>query len=809
LRVSLKWLREFVEIDLPPEELAEQMTLAGLAVEAIHYPGKDIQKIYTGRIVKIEPHPNADKLVICRIFLGAGEPVQIVTGAPNVEEGQVIVLAVEGARLTGGLTIKKAKFRGVESRGMLCSWQELGFDPKYIPPDQAHGIMVLPPDTPVGTDAKPLLGLDDVILELEITPNRGDCLSMLGVAREVAAILNRPLRYDPPQVAELAQGIEGRTRVDILHPELCSRYVARLFTNVRLRPSPLWMQERLRAAGVRPISNIVDITNYVMMELGQPLHAFDYDRLREGRIIVRTAKAGETLVSLDGVTRKLTDEMLVIADAAAPVAIAGVMGGLETEVTEKTVNVLLESAHFNPTSIRRTSKALGLRSEASVRFEKGIDREGCLPAAARAAQLLRQIQAGDVVAGAVDNYPGRRAPEKIVLRPARVNHVLGTALTGEEISRTLSRLHFKVNEVGEELLVNVPSYRNDVHQEIDLIEEVARLYGYNRIPGTLPCGVSTLGVRTRDRALADQVKEILVGCGLTEVVTFSFINPAVFDRFNLPAQSSLREAVKLQNPLSEEHSVLRTWLLPGLVEVLRRNFHRRVTNGAVFELGRVFFPRSRALPEERLMLAAAGTGKIAGGWNARGLTVDYYFLKGVFETLAARIGLHFSFAPVNNHPSFHPGRTARIFSGEEELGILGELHPDVLENLELTGRVVACEMDFTKITALAQERRQHTPLPRFPAVERDLAVVVPRDVPAQAVEEIIKRAGGPLLHSVSLFDVYEGEQVKKGFRSLAFALKFLAGDRTLTVEEVASRIENITAELAQKAGAEIRGEKIS
>ncbi|MEW6273716.1 MAG: phenylalanine--tRNA ligase subunit beta [Bacillota bacterium] len=808
MRVSLKWLREFVDIEVSPEELAEQLTLAGLAVEAIHCPGKEIQQVFTGRIVKIEPHPNADKLVVCRVSLGAGEPLQIVTGAPNVAEGQVVALAVEGARLNGGLIIKKAKFRGVESSGMLCSWQELGFDAKYIPADQVHGIMVLPPDTPAGMDVKPLLGLDDVILELEVTPNRGDCLSMAGIAREVAAIFNRPFRFPRPQVAELAKNIAGLTQVDILNPELCGRYVARLFTNVRLRPSPLWMQERLRAAGVRPISNIVDITNYVMMELGQPLHAFDFDTLREGRIIVRTAKEGEALVSLDGVTRQLTREMLVIADTAAPVAIAGVMGGLETEVTEKTVNVLLESAHFNPLSIRRTSKALGLRSEASARFEKGVDREGCLLAAARAAQLLGQIQAGDVLTGVVDNYPSRREPVKILLRPARVNYVLGTELATEEISATLTRLHFEVNNAGEELLINVPSYRNDVHQEIDLIEEVARLHGYNKIPGTLPCGVNTLGIRAREGMIADRVKEILVGCGLTEVVTFSFVNPGVFDQFNLPAQSKLREVVKLQNPLSEEHSVMRTWLLPGLVEVLRRNFNRRVMTGAVFEIGRVFYPRANELPEEPLKLAAAGMGEIAGGWNVPGLPVDYYFLKGVLETLQAQIGVNFSFTPEREHPAFHPGRTARVASGEEDLGILGEIHPDVLEKLELPLRVVAFELDFGKIIALAQERKEYEPLPRFPAVQRDLALLVPRNVPAQVVGEIIKQAGGPLLRSVTLFDVYEGEQVKKGFRSLAFSLKFLAGDRTLTVEEVASCIENIAAELVQKAGAEIRGEKI-
>lgn len=807
MRVSLKWLREFVDIEISAEELAEKLTLAGLAVEGIHYPGKDIQKVYTGKIVQIEAHPNADKLVICKISLGQEELLPVVTGAPNVGEGQVIALAVEGACLADGLVIKKAKFRGVESRGMLCSWQELGFDSKYIPADQAHGILVFPPDTPAGIDAKPLLGLDDVILELEVTPNRGDCLSMLGVAREVAASLSRPLRaYSPREYTELPENIKGLARVEIINPELCPRYVARLFTNVKVAPSPLWMQERLRAAGVRPISNIVDLTNYVMMERGQPLHAFDYDTLRERRIIVRPAQEGETIVSLDEVTRQLTPGMLVIADAAGPVAIAGIMGGLETEVTEKTVNVLLESAYFDPVNIRRTVKILGLRSESSTRFEKGIDREGCLSAANRAAWLLQQIRAGDVVSGVIDNYPLRKEPEKIVLRPARVNFVLGTEIAKEEIATNLQRLHFEVANAGSELLIQVPSSRNDIHQEIDLIEEVARLYGYNQIPGTLPCGVSTLGIRNRERIFEEQIKEMLAGCGLTEVVTFSFINPVVFDQFNLPAESKLRKVVKLQNPLSEEHSVLRTWLLPGLVEVLRRNFNRRVTTGAIFEIGRVFYPREGELPEERMMLAAVGRGEIASGWNTQGLKIDYYFLKGVLEALSIRAGISLSYKLEDKHPSFHPGRTACVLAGQEELGILGELHPDVLGKLELPPGMVACELDFAKMFAAAQERKEFSSLPRFPAVQRDLAVLVDRDVPAQVVEEIIKQAGGHLLRGVSLFDVYEGGQVKKGFRSLAFSLIFFADDRTLTVEEVALQVEKISAQLSQKIGAEIRRE---
>jgi phenylalanyl-tRNA synthetase beta chain len=806
VRVSLKWLRDFVDIDLSPEELAERLTLAGLAVESVEYPGRDISKVYTGLVVKKEPHPNADRLVICQVSLGTGEPLQIVTGAPNVEEGAVVALAVEGARLAGGTVIKKARFRGVESWGMLCSWQELGFEAKFIPPDQAHGIMVLPPGTPVGADVKPLLGLDDVILDLEITPNRGDCLSILGVAREVAAILNEPLRFSAPEVQETKEGIAGIVRVDIFDPDLCPRYVARLFTNIKVAPSPLWVQERLRAAGIRPISNVVDITNYVMVELGQPLHAFDYDTLEERRIIVRRAREGETIVSLDGVTRELTPEMLVIADAQRPVAIAGVMGGLKTEVTEKTVNILLESACFSPVSVRRTSRALGLRSEASARFERGIDLEGCLTAANRAAQLLFQLGAGEAVAGAVDNYPACRPPVKIFLRPERVNYVLGTALAAEEIAGTLARLHFQVSQAEGGLTVHVPSYRNDVRREIDLVEEVARLHGYNKIPGTLPSGVSTLGYRRRERMLAEQVKDILTACGLTEVVTFSFTSPAVFDLFQLPAGSPLRKAVLLRNPLSEEHSILRTWLLPGLVDVLRRNYNRRVASGAVFELGRVFHPRPEGLPEERLVLAAAGMGELGGSWNLAGLPVDFYFLKGAWEVLFTRLGIKYTIEPEEGHPAFHPGRTARILSGAEELGVIGELHPAVLEKLELPVRVVAAELDFVKMAAAASTEKKYVPLPRFPAVQRDLAVVAAKEVPVQEIVRIIRAAGTELLQSLSLFDVYEGVQVKKGFRSLAFSLKFQAADRTLTVEEVSALIEKITGALSREAGAEIRGE---
>ncbi|MBE3586705.1 MAG: phenylalanine--tRNA ligase subunit beta [Thermoanaerobacter sp.] len=807
MRVSFKWLQEYVDIPVSPAELADRLTMAGLAVEGLEEPGKEISNVVTGRIVKIEPHPNADRLVVCLVSTGEPEPRQIVTGATNVREGHVVPVALEGARLAGGLVIKKARLRGVESRGMLCSGQELGLDPKTLPADQANGIMILPEDTPLGVDVRPVIGLDDVIFDLDLTPNRGDCLSMIGVAREVAALLGQPLRLPRMEVREIpGSSLEGRVRVDILEPGLCRRYVARLFTGVKVGPSPLWMQERLRAAGLRPISNIVDITNYVMLELGQPLHAFDYDRLKDGHIIVRRAQPGETIVTLDGSRRQLEPEMLVIADPGGAVAVAGVMGGLETEVTENTTTVLLESAHFHPTSIRRTSRVLGLRSEASTRFEKGIDLEGCLAAASRAASLLVEIGAGEVVAGAVDNYPSPAAKKTIILRPERVEYILGAEIPREETANLLTRLGFKVQDAGRDLLVNVPSYRVDINLEIDLIEEVARIYGYDRIPASLPYGVTTRGARTGEQALVKRLKEVLVECGLTEVITYSFVSPAVFDRFKVPADSRLRRALSLQNPLSVEQSIMRTMLLPGLLEVLARNFHRRVTSGAIFEVGRVFLPREgEALPEERPVLAAAAMGQGAAGWNRPPLPLDFYYLKGVLETLAARLGLPgLHLERERENPAFHPGRTARVVVDGKTVGVLGELHPDVLEEYELDTRVCAFELDLASLLALTGGPPRYQPLPRLPGVRRDLALVVSREVPAADVLRVIRRAGGNLLRSVELFDVYEGEQVKEGCRSLAFSLLFQAGDRTLTDAEVTARIEAISGALVEELGAELR-----
>jgi phenylalanyl-tRNA synthetase beta chain len=806
VKVSYKWLQEFVDIDISPQELADRLTLAGITVEGVVETGEGVEKVITGRIESITQHPNADKLVVTSVNVGT-EKLQIITAATNVREGDVIPVAVEGAKLASGLVIKRAKLRGVESRGMMCSGKELGIDPKTMSADQANGIMILPPGTVLGKDAKEILGLNDYILELDLTPNRGDCLSIIGVARETAALLGRPFRPPQTSISELNEKIEGQAEVDILDPDLCRRFVGRLIKNVRVGSSPLWMQQRLRTAGMRPINNIVDVTNYVMLELGQPMHAFDYNLLKDGHIIVRRVREGEKIITLDGAERALSPGMLVITDPSGPIAVAGVMGGQSTEVTENTVSILLESAFFNPISIRRTSKALGLRSEASLRFEKGIDIGGCARAADRAAQLIAEMGSGEVVSGRVDRLPESISDRVIQFRPSRAAYVLGVDMSSETARNILTSLQFTVQNSDENLLVTVPTYRVDVNLEVDLIEEVARMYGYNKAPDTLPFGKSTRGIKTKEQASIANIRSLMAGSGLYEVMTYSFIHPRAFDNMNLPLDSPLRNTLKIQNPMSEEHSVMRTMLLPCLMEVLVRNNNRRVQNGAIFEIGRVFIPRGLdTQPEERTVLSAAAMGCAPGNWNLASGELDYYYLKGVLENLFSVLRTSpVTFRPETADPSFHPGRTAVLEADGVRLGIIGELHPDVLDSYELPVKVTAFELDLNVLLDLSGRPAAFKPLPKFPGIERDMAVLVKKDIPAASIFETIRDAGGKLLESVSLFDIYYGEQVPSGMQSMAFSLKFQGDDRTLTDSEVGERTDAIAIALAKRFGAELRG----
>ncbi|MEG6520813.1 phenylalanine--tRNA ligase subunit beta [Desulfotomaculum sp. 1211_IL3151] len=805
MRVSYQWLKDYVDIQISPRELADKLTLSGLAVDVVEELGAEIENVVTGRIEKIERHPNADKLVVCQVDVGQGEPLQIVTGATNVGEGHIIPVALEGAKLAKGLQIKRSKLRGVESRGMLCSGQELGMESKLMSSDMANGILILPEDVTIGLDAKEVLGLYDSVLELDLTPNRGDALSMIGVARDVAALLNTELKIPVPKVEENQENINDLAKIEIEDPDLCRRYVGRVIKGIKVGASPIWLQNRLRAAGVRPISNVVDVTNYVMLEMGQPLHAFDYDKLANHHIIVRRAKENEKIVSLDGVERTLNPEMLAITDASGPVAVAGVMGGLDSEVTDATVNLLIESAYFHPINVRRTSKALGLRSESSVRFEKGIDVNGCRRVADRAVQLIQQLAGGSIVAGTIDQFPNPIAEKTILLRPSRVNWVLGVEIPKQEIFRIMESLQFRVQEQGDDLLVTVPTFRPDIFGEWDLIEEVARMHGFNQIPETLPFGASTQGVRTPEQQMNWDIRNIMISCGFYEVVTYSFVHPRVFDLMNLPQDSKFRNAMKLQNPLSEEQSVMRTVLVPSLLEALQKNLNRRAQSGAIFEISRVFYPQEgQPLPEEVPVLAAVAYGNTQKIWNQPARPMDFFFMKGVVEQLLEGLGVQNITFSRHQDPSFHPGRCAKIEANGQILGVVGELHPNVIENYELPGRAVAMKLDLQALAQTNRPVKQYHGLPKFPIVERDLAVLVQQEVLAADMLAIIQKAAGSLLQETEIFDIYQGSQVPEGYKSVAFAMKFQAPDRTLTDEEINDKMQRIIKSLTAQTGAELR-----
>jgi phenylalanyl-tRNA synthetase beta chain len=808
MRVSWKWLNELVDINLKPEELAEVMTMSGVAVEGIEYLNKGVRGVIVGLIQEIYPHPQADKLSVCKVSVG-DVILTIVTGASNVKVGQKVPVAVPGAVLPEK-KIERAVFRGLESEGMLCSADELGMDADKLPPEQRDGILILAEECPVGADIVPLLGLDDIVLELELTPNRADCLSMINVAREVAALTGGRLKLPEIEKSGASQACEALIKINIQDQDLCKRYVGRVIEHVQIKESPLWLKQRLLAAGVRPINNIVDITNYVMMEMGQPLHAFDYDCLADKTIIVRRAADGEEITTLDGKKRELTPEMLVIADAHKPVGIAGVMGGLESEVTAQTKTILLESAYFHGPSIRRTSNALALRSEASLRFEKGVDLEQVSLAADRACQLMAQLGAGVPVEGQVDCYPHPEERYPIRLRLERVNSILGTDLGETEVEKILKALNITILERDlEGWHVFTPSYRRDLELEIDLIEEIARLNGYDKIPTTLPYGATTQGAKNAEQRLHDRISEIMVGQGLFEVITYSFINPRHLDWLYLPPGHELRQTVVVSNPLSEEQGIMRTTILPGLLETVKRNINKRNKNLKLFELGKVYlssgFPGERKLPQEKWVLGAISTGKKEKTWAYGEENYDFFFLKGVAENIFSSLGLgDVSFVKSENNPSLHPGRCARIIVGGKKVGFIGEVHPLVLEKYGIEQRAAVFSLYLDELIGLVSEAVRYQPVPRFPAVTRDLAIVVPEAVEAGQVLGVIKDTGKTLLKNISLFDVYRGQQIREGYKSLAFSLTWQAEDRTLTDEEVNKLHREIEAALARELGADLR-----
>lgn len=807
MRVPYSWLKSYVDVDLPPEELGARLTLAGLAVDSIERTGAGAEGIVVALVKEVSRHPEADHLWVVQVTTGDGSERQVVTGARNLRPGARVPLALPGASLPSGQKIQETRFRGVVSEGMLCSARELSL-PEDRPEEEA-GILILEGEPPLGEDVRLVLGLGEVVFNLDVTPNRPDCLSIIGVAREVAALTGNKLRLPPTSVRTAGGDIREHLTIKIEDPDLCLRYTGRVLRNIRIAPSPRWMQQRLSAAGMRPINNIVDVTNYVMLETGQPLHAFDYARLAGRQIIVRRARPGETLITLDGNERRLTTEMLVIADAERPVGLAGIMGGLASEITGGTTSVMLESACFYNINIRRTARQLGMRSEASLRFEKGVDPNLAIFALERACHLIQELGAGEVVDGILDLYPEPVAPWEVEIHPERIRALLGAPVTDEFIRSTFERLELEVvKETPTGFTVRVPTFRPDLRLEADFVEEVARLYGFQAVPALPLEGQLGIGHKPLGLVIEEKVKEILRGCGLDETQTYSFVHPESLDKLRLPPSDRRRQLIRLLHPLTEEQSVLRTTLLPSLLEVAALNQRRKTGPANIFEVNRVYWPRElplRELPEMPRFLGVVLAGTQGEhSWQEKARENDFYRLKGILEALADQLKIAGHFVPADE-PMYHPGRQAAFEVGRQNVAILGEVHPDVADAFGLTGRVYALELNLDLILPVVNLAPRYRPWPRFPGVERDLALLVPEDTPAATVTALLAAAGGEMLTSLKLFDLYTGEQVPAGYKSLAYSLVFQAADRTLTEREVEPLLAGIIRAAEERLGAKMRG----
>ncbi|BBI32181.1 phenylalanine--tRNA ligase subunit beta [Cohnella abietis] len=814
MNVSYRWLSDYIDLSgITPQQLAEMMTRGGIEIDSVPSRNAGVSGVVVGYVKTRNKHPDADKLSVCTIDAGTGEDLQIVCGASNIDAGQKVPVAMVGAKLPGGLDIKRAKLRGVESQGMICSARELGINDKLLPKEQQEGILVLPEETEIGRDILDVLALNDSILELDLTPNRSDCLSMLGVAYEVAALTGLPLELPDPSKDLFAttELTSDHVKVSISATELCSIYTARYIKGVQIGQAPQWIQNRLIAAGVRPINNIVDITNYVMLEYGQPLHAFDAAKVAGGKIEVRQAVEGEILVTLDDQERKLEPQMLVIADAEKAIALAGVMGGANSEVTASTTDIILESAKFEGGTVRRTSRQLGLRSEASVRFEKEVDQARVRAALDRAAGLIARYASGLVTEGIVESEVSTVEPVKVELSLYRVNGMLGTELSSLEIKTILSRLQFEADTSGDgSWTVTVPSRRGDITRDVDLVEEVARLHGYDEIPTTLIEGPTTAGSLTKPQAIRRELRKIMTSAGLQEAVCYSVTSLQRTTLFKELSGSA--KPIALAMPMSEERSVLRTTLLPSLLEAAAYNLTRKNNDLALLEIGNVYHSDEAVLtrlPQEkpRAALLLSGNRRLAS-WNRSAEPVDFYDAKGILEKAFERFGLSGKIAYAAAQPEgFHPGRTASITiqteRGTESIGFVGQLHPELQREFDLPDTYIA-EIELTPIYEYADSQIKYRTLPRYPAMERDIAIVVNRDVSGGALTEAITAAGGPLLESVKVFDVYTGDRIGNDKKSVALALVYRHGDRTLTDEEVTEAHALVLTQLEQSFGAELR-----
>lgn len=791
MKLSRKWLSEFVDIEASDREYDEAMTLSGSKVELTEDMGAGIVNVVVGRILSLEKHPHADKLQICRVDVGADSPLQIATGAKNVAPEDLVPVALDGSVLPGGVRIDAGELRGVASLGMLCSVKELGLTIHDVPYAVEDGILILQEPCSPGQDIREVLGLDDHVVEFEITPNRPDCLSVIGLARETSAVFGKPLHLHEPKVKAGCGSLEKLLAVEIRDPDLCPRYTARMVKNVKIAPSPAWMRERLRASGVRPINNIVDITNYVMLEYGQPMHAFDFACVNGGRIVVRRAAPGEELETLDGTRRRLTPGMLVIADEHRPVGVAGVMGGANSEITGSTAAVVFESANFNGTSIRQTAVALGMRTDASSRFEKGLDPQGTLPAVQRACELVELLGAGEVLDSVIDVKAADFPATVLSLDAERINRLLGTEIPAPEMAQYLRSLGFAVT--GDR--VEVPSWRSDIEHYSDLAEEVARLYGYNLLPTTMMRGETTQGGFSDVQRARRLAGTLCRGMGYSEILTYSFVSPSCFDKIRLPASSPLRNAIRILNPLGEDTGIMRTTALPSMMETLSRNYSYRNPSARLYELASVYLPREgETLPEERQLLLLGGYGDM-----------DFFELKGAVEAVLANMNIRgVTFAAEAEHSSYHPGRCASVSAGGVSLGMLGQIHPLVTEEYGMDTPAYAAQLDFPAMLACRAPEARYVPLPRFPSVSRDIAVVCDASIPVAVLESCIARGAAGLLKEVRLFDIYTGSPVPAGKKSVAFSLTLRSDDRTLTDAEADVDVRIILNLLHRELGAVLR-----
>jgi len=811
MQVSIKWLHDYIDFTETSDELADKLTMAGIPVENVVHAGEGLEKVVTGKVESIERHPDSDHMFITQMNVGQPELVQIVTGAQNVKQGDIVPVAMIGAKLPNGLKISKGKLRGVPSNGMLCSADELKMDLTTLTDEQKDGIYILPADTEVGIPAKDALGLDDDILEFELTANRGDCFSVFGLVREIAVLTGNTPKWPEIKVNEDDEASTAdMIKIGIEANDLCSRFSARVLKNVKVMESPEWMQARLENAGIRAINNIVDVTNFVMVELGQPMHAYDYDQISGHSLTARKAIAGENLHTLDDSSRIAKGEELVIADSEKPAGLAGVMGGLESEVTENTTTVVLEAAAFNGASIRRTSRACGLHSEASGRFERGVDVTQTMRALDRAAQLLQDMGACTVTKGIVDVYPEEKKPVSVDFIPAQINNRLGTDLSGDKMVEILDSLGFRCEEDGKGgYHVAVPSWRNDVTFMEDLSEEVARIYGFDNIHASTPRGTMVQGVQSPLQNFIDRIKVTLTHIGMNEELSFSFTNPDMFDKMMLPADSPLRQAIPIMNPLTDEAPLVRTSLLASVLENAIRNLSRKNEDIRLYDVAPVFYPKAlplTELPDEVVKVAGFMCGRRNPmSWNTSNDMIDFYDAKGIVEELLARLNITRYQVVAGEYTAMHPGKTALFKKGKEIVAAVGELHPQVAENLGISKKAYIFEMDVPTLMKYSSDKFSFDVLPKYPAIVRDLAMLVDEGVNASDIEKTITKNGGKFFKNVTLFDVYTGKQIADGKKSMAFTMLFQSNDKTLTDEEVDESFNNIIAAVEKEFDAELRG----